>query len=245
MGNNDNLRRILIATLISFVFFVAYDYFVLQPQQKAFIKAQKQEKKELKSNKLEIFNNTSKVVATIEAKNYEVKIDSLGRISSFILKQNKFNKNGKHLELVAKELPKPLEIRFKNESLNKEAFKTAVKVDKKVIELKDSPQTLTITQTLKQLTIQKIITFYPDGHYDVAVNLSKNEPYFLAVGYEPQAHVNMYAFHGALIVNADGSLEMIDDGDGENKVFENVKIAATVDQYYTTFLYDLKRGYDG
>ena len=31
---NNNLRRIIIATVISFIFFFAYDYFVLQPQTK-------------------------------------------------------------------------------------------------------------------------------------------------------------------------------------------------------------------
>jgi len=237
-------NRIFLALFISIIFFIVYDYFFIQPQlSKTSNEVVKNEKVTTKSEEVKKSTDSLKteVLSVIKSENFEIHIDNLGRISQYILEKNIFNDDkGKKLEILGDKLPKPLEIRFKDSTINKEAFKTAVKVDKKVIELKDSPQTLTITQTLKQLTIQKIITFYPDGHYDVAVNLSRNEPYFLAVGYEPQAHVNMYAFHGALIVNADGSLEMIDDGDGENKVFENVKIAATVDQYYTTFLYDLK-----
>jgi YidC/Oxa1 family membrane protein insertase len=237
MGNNDNLRRILIATLISFVFFVAYDYFVLQPQQKAFIKAQKQEKKELKSNKLEIFNNTSKVVATIEAKNYEVKIDSLGRISSFILKQNKFNENGKHLELVAKELPKPLEIRFKNEELNKLAFNTPVKVDKEDIILNDSSKTITITQKLNDIKLIKKITFYPDGHYDIDIKLNKNLTYFISPGFRPEVAIDKLSVHGAILKKSDGKLEIIEDGDVTYQNINSAIFTAEFDRYYTTLLF--------
>ena len=133
-----------------------------------------------------------------------------------------------------------MEIRFKNENINKEAFHTNVTIDKSNVALNGKKETVTITQKLKELTIKKIITFYPDGHYDLNVKLSKNEPYFLAVGYEPQAATNMYAFHGAILENSDGSLEKISDGDAESKIFNNIKIAAMVDQYYTTFMYNLK-----
>lgn len=35
MKDEGMMKRIIIATVISFVFFMAYDYFVIQPQTKA------------------------------------------------------------------------------------------------------------------------------------------------------------------------------------------------------------------
>jgi len=126
MNDNGQLKRILIATLISFIFFVAYDYFVLQPQMKI---SENNLTKEKVANNITInktvneaskLTQQTKIIATIEAKNYTIKIDSLGRISSFILKQTKFNTdNGKHLELISNKLPKPLEVRFENKEINK------------------------------------------------------------------------------------------------------------------------------
>jgi len=247
MKDEGMMKRIIIATVISFVFFMAYDYFFVQPQTKTETKqvttntnttTQTQNSTE-KISKTEV--KKAKVIATVKSSAFEVHIDELGRISQYILEKNIFNDDKGHkLQLLGDKLPKPMEIRFKNEALNKEAFKTPVTIDKSDVVLNGKKETVTITQKLKELTLQKIITFYPDGHYDLDVKLSKNEPYFLAVGYEPQAAVNMYAFHGAILENQDGTLEKISDGDAEDKTFNNIKIAAMVDQYYTTFMYNLK-----
>jgi len=252
MQDTGMTKRIFIATFISFIFFMAYDYFFIQPQSEAGPKQTQQATLNTQNNQTstpnkELPKQTQKMdkiidIATIKSSNFEIKIDSLGRISQYILEKNIFNDSkGDKLHILSNKIPKVLEIRFKNESLNKEAFTTPVSVDKSEINLNGTSQTITITQNLKELTIKKMLTFYPDGHYDIKINLSKNEPYFLAIG-KVEANVNMYAFHGALVVNPDGSLEMIDDGDGENKTFKDVKIAASVDQYYTTFLYNLKNG---
>ncbi len=253
MQDTGMTKRIFLATLISFAFFMAYDYFFIQPQNnKVATQTQKNTQNKApaiqknKINKITINKTTSKTtknIAIIKSANFEIHIDNLGRISQYILEKNIFNNDkGQKLQILGDKLPKPLEIRFKDNTLNKEAFDTPVSIDKKEITLKNKPETLKITQKLSKLTIIKEITFYPDGHYDVKVKMSKNEPYFISVGYEPQANVNMYAFHGALLVLPDNSLKMIEDGDGENKVFHKIKIAATVDQYYTTFLYNLKDG---
>jgi YidC/Oxa1 family membrane protein insertase len=234
MQDTGMSQRIFLATFVTFAFYILYSYLFFQPQQSQ--QSPLQTKKETTPTK--VVTKNSKVLTTIKSDSFEIHIDNFGRISQYILQKNIFNDdNGKKLQILGEKLPKPLEIRFKNESLNKEAFSKEVSVDKDEIILDDSPQSLTITQKLSTLTITKKITFYPDGHYDIDIDINKDEPYFLAVGYEPQANVNMYAFHGALLVNPDGSLEMIDDGDGENRSFENIKIAASVDQYYTTFLY--------
>ena len=249
MQDTGMTKRIFIATFISFVFFMAYDYFFVQPQVQTTTKqtTTHQEVKNVTNQSQKQVTQTnenvkSSIISTIKSDSFEVEIDSLGRIHQYILEKNIFNDSkGDKLHILSKKLPKVLEVRFKDANLNKEAFNTPVTIDKSEITITNKPQTVTITQNLKDLTIQKVITFYPDGHYDLKINLSKPADYFLAVG-KVEANVNMYAFHGALLVNADDSLEMIDDGDGETKTFHNIKIAASVDQYYTTFLYNLKDG---
>jgi len=256
MQDTGMTRRIFIATFISFVFFMAYDYFIIQPQTQTPIQQQSQQSDRSTSKDEKVVNSSEKIskvsdekglntqiMTTIKSKNFEIHIDSLGRISQYILENNIFNDDkGKKLQILGDKLPRPLEIRFKNNALNKEAFNTPITVNQTEVNLDGSPKTVVMTQKLKDLTITKTVVFYPDGHYDLKVKLSKDEPYFLSVGYEPQANVNMYAFHGALLVNPDGSLEKIADGDGETKTFNKVTIAATVDQYYTTFYYNLKDG---
>jgi YidC/Oxa1 family membrane protein insertase len=248
MKDEGMMKRIIIATVISFLFFMAYDYFVVQPQIKAqsantnTTNTAKTTNKQIQNNKISKTEiKKSKIIATVKSEAFEVHIDELGRISQYILEKNIFNdEKGHKLELLGDKLPKPLEVRFKDENLNNEAFHTPVTIDKSEVVLNGKKQTVTITQKLKELTLTKIITFYSDGHYDLNIKVSKDEPYFLAVGYEPQAAVTMYAFHGAILENPDGTLEKIEDGDAEDKTFNNIKIAAMVDQYYTTFMYNLK-----
>jgi YidC/Oxa1 family membrane protein insertase len=195
----------------------------------------KEEKlKEVKSNKSTL---KQEIVATIEAKNYEVKIDELGRISSFILKQNKFNENGKHLELIPPKLPKPLEVRFEDKELNKKAFSTKVSVDKSYIKLNGTKKTLTITQNLGDEVVKKIVTFYPNGRYDIKVILTKPTLYYISPGYRPNVAVDSLTIHGALIKKADGTLEIIEDGDAKVESVNNAIITAGFDRYYTTLFF--------
>ncbi len=248
MNNSGNLRRIIIATVISFAFFVAYDFFVLQPQMK---KAQIAEQnktetaapqnttKEAKVSKS--VSATTKTVAEITSKYFDAKIDSLGRISSFILKQNKFNTDkGKHLELVAPNLPKPLEIRFEDENLNKLAFSMDVSVDKSKIVIEDKPQTITITQNLNGVIVRKIVTFYPNGRYDIKVELSKNATYFISPGYRPAVAIDQLTIHGALVKKSDGTLTIVEDGDAKEETINNAIVLAGFDRYYTTLFFSKK-----
>ena len=231
---NDNLRRIIIATVISFVFFAAYDYFVLQPQAEAAQKEAVVKKKENK--KIENIEAKTENIATIKSKNYEIKIDSLGRISSFLLEEKKFNEDGKKLELISKKLPKPLEVRFENEKLNKEAFETPYTIDKSEVEV-NSPQKVVLTQKLSDVEIKKIVTFYPDGHYDLKVQLSKPLIYYISQGFRPDAAIDQLTVHGVVIENSDNKLDIIEDGDAEVKTIDNAKVIAGFDRYYTTLLY--------
>ncbi|WP_457562620.1 membrane protein insertase YidC [Caminibacter pacificus] len=245
MNNSGNLRRIIIATVISFVFFVAYDFFVLQPQME---KAQKTQTQKVEKNTTTT-TNTSKVASNtkalntktlveISSKNFDVKIDSIGRITSFVLKQNKFNtKKGKHLQLIAPNLPKPLEMRFEDAQINKLAFSTPATADKNKIEITDKPQSVTITQNLNGLIVKKVITFYPSGRYDIKVELSKNVTYYISPGYRPDVAIDQLTIHGALIKKSDGTLEIIEDGDAKPETINNAIVLAGFDRYYTTLFF--------
>ena len=247
MDNNGQLNRILIATIISFVFFVAYDYFILIPQQQKAKKFIEQNtttqitKKETSNIKQNVKSNNLQNIAIIKAKNFEIKIDSIGRISSYKLIQNKFNtKNGKHLELVNDKLPKPLEVRFENEKLNKLAFSTPVKADKKEIILNSTPKSLILTQNLNGNILVKKLTFYPDGHYDIKISLQKPAIYYVCIGYRPKVSIDKLTIHGLVVKKSDGTLKIIEDGDAKNETIDNAVFAAAFDRYYTTLLFSKK-----
>jgi len=236
---NDNLRRIIIATVISFAFFIAYDYFVLAPQTKKVLDQNQtvQTKKENKINK-SIIN--SKTLVTVSSKNYEIQIDEFGRISKFLLKEKRFNKNGKELNLVSSKLPKPLEIRFEDKNLNALAYKIPIKSDVKTLSISNKSKTLTLTQNLNGVIVKKIITFYPNGRYDLKLQINKPVTYFISPGYRPSVAIDQLTVHGALIKKSDGTLDIIEDGDAETKTINNAIIAAGFDRYYTTLFFSKK-----
>ena len=244
MNNNSNMRRIIIATVISFIFFIAYDYFVLQPKQKEAQKIAEQNKtaQTIKEEKTKINKSilNSKTLVTVRAKDFEAKIDEFGRISSFILKQKKFKEKGKDINLVSDKLPKPLEIRFDNQTLNKEAFNIPYNTNKTEVILNGSKKSLVLTQNLLGETVKKVITFYPNGRYDVKVELSKNAKYFLSPGYRPDVAVDKLTVHGSLIKKADGTLDVIKDGDAEQKSVKDAVITAGFDRYYTSLFFSKK-----
>ena len=66
---------------------------------------------------------------------------------------------------------------------------------------KNAPLTLTLTQNLGELVVQKKLKFYEQGNYEIEVNLSKGEPYFISAGSRPSVSVDNYTVHGALIVD--------------------------------------------
>ena len=237
MNGRENLRRIIIATIISFIFFVAYDFFVLQPQIKNQKTPNQTSKQEIKQ-KIEKSVVNSKTIVDVKSKDFEIKIDEFGRISSFLLREKKFNEEGKELNLISDKLPKPLEIRFKDTNLNALAFKVPMKSNKKELIIHNKPESIVLTQNLNGLVLKKIITFYPNGRYDVAIEISKNVDYYISPGYRPSVAIDQLTIHGALIKKADGTLDIIEDGDAENKVINNAIIAAGFDRYYTTLLFN-------
>ncbi len=261
----SNQNRIIIATVLSFLFFATYDYFFIPKPAKNFNEQNSSQveknvtinsvkapvttqgissKIPAKAGKTSQIANKAKdeVIATIKAKNYELKIDRLGRISKFYLNEAKYTSaEGKRLQLVDDTLGfLPLEMRFTNEKVNNEAFATSYSSDLSNAEVTDKPAKIILTQNLSNLKIKKILTFYKDGHYNLNIILSKKEEYFITPGYHPSLAKDHYTFHGALLKKSDGSMEIIDDGDAKQQTFNGVQFAGNADKYYATIFYNFK-----
>ncbi|MDR2099746.1 MAG: membrane protein insertase YidC, partial [Campylobacteraceae bacterium] len=68
--------------------------------------------------------NMDEIIAKVEAQDFEIYIDKLGRISKYFLNGNDFkDENGERIQLIDDSLsPLPLEVRFGDRALNNEAF---------------------------------------------------------------------------------------------------------------------------
>ena len=264
LDNLNNQTRIILATVLSFLFFATYDYFFIPKNVKnPTAVVDKNSTKEIKSKEStnvttsttqkvpeqkSAINSNAKndVIFTLKAKNYELKIDKLGRISKFYLNEKKYTTpEGERLQLVNDELGfLPLEIRFSDEGVNLEAFSTRYNSTMSEASLDGKPLSIVLTQKLKDVTVKKELKFYPDGHYDLKVLLDKGLEYYITPGYHPSLAKDSYTFHGALIKKSDDTMEIIDDGDAEPVTYNGAKFAANADKYYATVLYNFKDGMD-
>ncbi len=271
----DNLsqqQRLLLAVVLSFLFFIAYDYFVPKPKmvtdqnitttttkqtnnQNIAAPANNQAPTQTSNTapapsqdvepKVDTPSSISDIntLATVNAKDFKLTIDSLGRISKYEVLYDRFkDAEGVYPNLISSEYAlKPLEIRFADAALNDEAFGKAYTVDKSKIELNGEPKTITLTQKLSRTTVTKKITFNLDGTYEISLSLSKPEEYFISPGSRPDIEADMYTFKGALIQKADDTIETIEDGDAEgNEIFMGASILSLNDKYYTTAFYSFK-----
>ncbi|WP_095274652.1 membrane protein insertase YidC [Helicobacter sp. 11S03491-1] len=213
--------------------------------------------------------DANNIIAGVITKDTEITIDSLGRISQIYLKDKKFTAPKQEgffdhikrlfgfaskpqeiiskLPLLGKDALKPLEIRFSDVEINNQAFSTSYQPSTKYLNIENSPQTITLTQTLKGILIKKIITFYPNLKYDVKIELNhKNLSYFVTNGSRPVADADGYAFHGVLLENAEGKIEKVEDKKADSfQEFAGAKFIASVDRYYTSlFFTQSPKGFD-
>ncbi len=261
LNKQQTQKRILLATLISFAFFIAYDFLYLKPKQDLVNQANAQNKQVVQqttqqqnsanlapqittttTNQAPVTasSGAASVVTTITTAKNIISIDNLGRISQVTLTDKQYvDDEQKHINLFTTTQLKALEVRFADPKQNEEAFKTSVVASSSVLDATNSSVTLTLTQNLSTTTLTKNITFYPDGHYDIKATSTNNANFFITPGFRPDVLADMYADHGALLSLNDGTLNIIEDEDMEKNVeLIGVNVASAFDRYYATVLYN-------
>lgn len=212
------------------------------------------------------------LIAIIESEDFEIEIDALGRIRQVSLKDKKFTHDeqeslfsivgswlgfGSSKKEHIEKLPlfgdlelKPLEMRFSDVGINKKAYNTPYVLQKTSnqgnrIAFDGESQNIVLTQDLGDVRITKTLTFYRNLSYDVRIEVSNpNLKYFISNGMRPMGDKDTYAFRGVLLKKEDGSIQKIEDGDGERKDFPKASFVASVDRYYTSLLFtpDVAKG---
>ncbi len=255
-------QRLLVAVLLSVVFFVGYtaifppaepnvakdaqakESVALKEKSKSTVKPTVKDLEAVAGHKIapNEQNSNASIILTVKSDKYILKMDTLGRIASKELTEEKFrDKEDNHAQLIPKKGTKPLYLRFMDETLNNEAISVPYSVNVSEINLsRDAQTTVTLTQKLSNLTVTKKITFYADGHYDAKISLSQDKRYFIYLGARP--HVNekeqMMAAAGALLYTNDDIVTIIEDGDAEGrKSYTGVKLIAAFDQYTASIMY--------
>ena len=261
LSKQDSQKRIFIAMILSFVFFIAYDFLYIQPQQAVYDQQQAVASKttttgiDNKNQAPQVANSTNtnaapvtkitqvnEIVSTITTNKNIIEIDSFGRIAQVTLLEEQYiDEDGKQIKLFASNQLRPLEVRFSNRALNEEAFKTNVVASASSLNTKNGVQTLTLTQKMSNNTLVKTMKFYPDGHYDINVNATNGAEFFVTPGFRPDVMADMYADHGVVLKMNDGTLTIVEDEDLDKTVnFTGVKFASAFDRYYSTILYNFK-----
>lgn len=257
-------QRLMLAVALSIVFFVAYTA-IFPPVQPEIADAQKKSQNiELKQDQQnekatqttveeasghaisiedQVASSASSTILTVSNKDFILKIDTLGRVSSKELLQAKYNdKEDNHSQLIPQAATKPLFVRFLDEALNSEATKVAYSASANAILLDDAPQKVILTQKLSNVTVTKELTFYPDGHYDAVVSLSEDKRYFIYLGQRPEITEQMMTVSGAMVYTDDKITTIIEDGDAEGrKSFAGVELISAFDQYSATIMYDFSK----
>lgn len=208
------------------------------------------------------------IISRVVSSSVEVEIDDLGRIAQVYLKDKKFTAPRQEgffshlgklfglnsaestpqekLPLFAPQTILPLEIRFQDQALNAHATSTIYKASNAHITLENNgtPQTLTLTQTMPNMTITKTLQFFYDDDglkYTINITMSKPTPYALSSGMRPVADDDGYAFHGVVLKSdgLKGTIEKIEDKDAklEGQSFTQVPFISASDRYFTTLLF--------
>jgi YidC/Oxa1 family membrane protein insertase len=258
-------QRLIVAVLLSFVFFVGYSALfppVVETQndlngskksQSVSIKegitqgyhdATVAQESTSHATQTPLPQDRSNNLVHIDAPDFTLELDTLGRISSKILKDKKYADDAGNLEeLISSEGVKPLHLRFSDATLDAEALKTPYTASVTTIDLnKNAQANVTLTQKLSGVTVTKALTFYADGHYDVTMKLSNDRRYFIYLGQRPEAKKEqMMTVKGALVYDGEGITTVFEDEDVEGRAtFSNVQLISAFGQYFASIVYNLE-----
>lgn len=245
-------QRLMIAILLSVGFFALYtSIFPPKDQQTSQDNQQKEQVTTKNSSSQQnntdaqpvssITQNVDSTILKVKSSKFTLEMDTLGRVSSKILLQDKYNdKNNEHAQLIPQDGIKPLFIRFMDVTLNDESAKVPYTADINEINLDEkSSQKVTLTQKLSNLTVIKEVTFYADGHYDVSISMSEDKKYFVYLGQRPQVTKQMMTVSGAMVYNiGEDLITIVEDGKSDSrKTFGDVGLISAFDQYSATIMY--------
>ena len=261
--NNGMQKRMLLMTVLVFVFFIAYEYLVLKPQQEAKAAQLKQEQAQKQNSAPEVDTtkavvtpdankssdvlsktvSNSQIISVIKTAKNIIEIDSLGRIAQVTLLEEKYkNDKGNQIKLFEANQLKPLEVRFADTALNNEAFKVNVVASSSSVDATTSAQELVLTQTLADTVLTKKLKIYSDGHYDLTVTSTNDKQFFITNGFRPNVLADMYAVHGFITKMNDNTLRTIEDGKNDKtETIVGSKFVSNVDRYYATVIYNFDK----
>ncbi|MGM0518673.1 MAG: membrane protein insertase YidC [Campylobacterota bacterium] len=262
---NGMQKRMLIMTLVVFVFFIAYEFLVLKPQKEA-KQESKQEQTQQKTAPVDDMKETdvsgnpvdmsksvsslsskqiasNDIIAVIKTNRNLIEIDNKGRIAQVTLLETKYkDENTDQIKLFEADQLRPLEVRFANKNINSKAFKTNAQASSSNLVVQDGKKELTITQDLGETVLTKKFTFYADGHYDLTTSATNDKKFFITNGFRPNVLADMYADHGVMVKLNDNTLTIIEDGDlDKNRNITGAKFVSNFDRYYATVIYNFNK----
>jgi len=252
-------QRLIIAVVLSILFFVAYTAIFppVEPELNRDVQTKTAKThssdKESSAPKVEDVAGHSiseqersatqerNAIVVVRSDSYIMEMDSLGRISSMELLDEKFRgDNDEHAQLIPAFGAKPLYLRFTDKELNKEAATTNYTASVSELNVDGTPKSVTLMQKLSNLEVSKKITFHANGHYNVEINLSEDKKYFVYLGQRPKINENeqMMTVTGAMVYTDDDLVTIIEDGDADGrKTFSGVELISAFDQYNASIMY--------
>jgi len=265
LEQQDLNKRLILALALSFFVFVGYSYLFPPVPQEPVAQDAKTQAPAVASavtpnasqaapasattqsaSNAPVTTSAVALLATVTSNTFKINIDQFGRISQYELLEDKYkDEEGNNLHILGATEVKPLEIRFSDVRLNEEAFKTPyIYSGPAEVDVKNSAQTLTLTQTLSTTTITKKITIQPTGAYTIDVTTSSPAPYYITPGHRPMADTSMYMLvRGALVKGPDDVILTVEDKKAEgDETVKNAKIASAFDRYVATMFYNFDKG---
>ncbi|RDU73154.1 membrane protein insertase YidC [Helicobacter aurati] len=206
------------------------------------------------------------IITRVEGSQFDMDIDSKGTIVQVYLKADKYtqphqegifthigrlfgmvggeNKKLERLPLLANNSSLyPLQIFFVDNHLRELANSVPYTANIDHLVVDNEAQTLTLTQNLGEIVVEKQLTIYPNMTYKITINLSKPAQYIISNGMRPNADGDSYAFQGVLLQKTDTAIEKVEDGDAkiEGQNYSDALYIASVDRYYTSLFFNIDK----
>lgn len=262
--NSISISKMLLAVALTVLCLGVYSYFFPQKKEESknaqVPQATTQTLAPQQSAPIQIqnANNNNDVLVLVKSKEFNLEIDTLGRIKQVYLKDKKFitppQENllsklfGKKKDVTLPDmLPlfdsqsiRPLEVRFADSNINQLAFQNSYQASAKEVNLENQPVKIELTQSLGKESFKKILTINPDLSYKVEfISSNPDLQFYLTNGARPMVDNDTYVFLGTIVQKDGGTLEKFEKDDVEGvETFKDATFVASVDRYFASILYD-------